>query len=39
MGPTRDEQYEYVARLSAVGFVALAFDTGTNFDSVPDGVL
>ena len=39
MGPTNDEQYEYVARLSAVGVVALAFDTGTNFDRVPDGVL
>jgi purine catabolism regulator len=39
MGPTSDEQYEYVARLSAVGVVALAFDTGTNFDRVPDGVL
>src|SRR6476646_206753 len=39
MGPTNDEQYEYVARLSAVGVVALAFDTGTNFERVPDGVL
>jgi len=39
MGPTNDEQYEYVARLSAVGVVALAFDTGTNFEHVPDGVL
>ena len=39
MGPTNDEQYEYVARLAAVGVVALAFDTGTNFDRVPDGVL
>ena len=39
MGPTNDEQYEYVARLSAAGVVALAFDTGTNFDRVPDGVL
>ena len=39
MGPTSDEQYQYVARLSAVGVVALAFDTGTNFDLVPDGVL
>jgi purine catabolism regulator len=39
MGPTSDEQYEYVARLSAAGVVALAFDTGTNFDRVPDGVL
>ncbi len=39
MGPTSDEQYEYVARLSVVGVVALAFDTGTNFDRVPDGVL
>src|SRR5262245_41621428 len=38
-GPTSDEQYEYVARLSAVGVVALAFDIGTNFDRVPDGVL
>jgi len=28
-----------VARLSAAGVVALAFDTGTNFDRVPDGVL
>src|SRR4029077_18754438 len=34
-----DEQYAYVARLSAVGVVALAFDTGTNFERVPDGVL
>ena len=39
MGLTSDEQYEYVARLSAAGVVALAFDTGTNFDRVPDGVL
>jgi hypothetical protein len=39
MGPTSDEQYEYVARLSTVGVAALAFDTGTNFDRVPDGVL
>ena len=39
MGPTSDEQYEYVARLSTAGVVALAFDTGTNFDRVPDGVL
>jgi PucR family transcriptional regulator, purine catabolism regulatory protein len=39
MGPTNDKQYEYVARLSAVGVVALAFDTGTNFERVPDGVL
>ncbi len=39
MGPTSDEQYEYVARLSAAGVVALAFDTGTNFDRVPDGAL
>ncbi|MFY9921174.1 MAG: PucR family transcriptional regulator ligand-binding domain-containing protein [Mycobacterium sp.] len=39
MGATNDEQYEYVARLSTAGVVALAFDTGTNFDRVPDGVL
>ena len=39
MGPTSDAQYEYVARLSTAGVVALAFDTGTNFDRVPDGVL
>ena len=39
MGSTSDEQYEYVARLSTAGVVALAFDTGTNFDRVPDGVL
>jgi cystathionine gamma-synthase len=29
MGPTSDEQYEYVARLSAVGVVALAFSSGS----------
>jgi PucR family transcriptional regulator, purine catabolism regulatory protein len=39
MGPTSDEQYDYVTRLSAAGVVALAFDTGTTFDRVPDGVL
>ena len=39
VGTTDGEQFDYVARLSGAGTVALAFDTGTTFAGVPDGVL
>jgi len=39
VGKTRKAQYDYVARLVAADAAALAFDTGTNFRHVPDGIL
>ncbi|MEW1934609.1 PucR family transcriptional regulator ligand-binding domain-containing protein [Rhodococcus sp. NPDC079359] len=39
IGKTQEEQFGYVERLFDAGVVALAFDTGTNYDSVPAGVL
>lgn len=39
VGKTRKAQYQYVARLVAAGAAALAFDTGTNFRQVPEGIL
>src|SRR6185312_6800641 len=39
VGTTDAEQFDYVARLSGAGTVALAFDTGTRFPAVPDGVV
>ncbi len=39
VGTTETEQFEYIARLSAAGVAALAFDTGTTFAQVPDGVI
>lgn len=39
IGKTPREQFDYVARLVEAGVVALAVDTGTNFDSVPSSVV
>jgi PucR family transcriptional regulator, purine catabolism regulatory protein len=39
VGTSETEQFEYIARLSAAGVAALAFDTGTTFAQVPDGVI
>jgi PucR family transcriptional regulator, purine catabolism regulatory protein len=39
VGTTESQQFDYVARLSAAGVAALAFDTGTTFAQVPDGVI
>lgn len=39
VGKTRKAQYEYVSRLVAAEAAALAFDTGTSFRQVPEGVL
>jgi len=39
VGTTDSEQFDYIARLSAAGVAALAFDTGTTFAQVPDGVI
>lgn len=39
VGTTGDEQFDYVARLSAAGVAALAFDTGITFPDVPDGIV
>jgi PucR family transcriptional regulator, purine catabolism regulatory protein len=39
VGATDAEQFHYVARLSAAGIAALAFDTGTTFDRLPDGIV
>ncbi|MFD6056945.1 PucR family transcriptional regulator [Rhodococcus wratislaviensis] len=38
IGTEADEQFEYVAGLVQAGTVALAFDTGTTFERVPDGI-
>ena len=39
VGATDSEQFDYVARLSAANVAALAFDTGTTFRQVPDGIV
>jgi PucR family transcriptional regulator, purine catabolism regulatory protein len=39
IGSTDSEQFDYVARLSGAGTVALAVDTGTTFQQIPDGVV
>src|SRR5687767_1208236 len=39
VGATEAEQFDYLARLSATGVAALAFDTGTTFSRVPEGVV
>ncbi len=39
VGTTGSEQFDYVARLSAARVAALAFDTGTTFPDVPDGIV
>ncbi len=39
VGATSDEQFAYLARLSAAGVAALAFDTGTTFQVVPAGII
>lgn len=38
LGTNDDDQFDYVSRLVRADAVALAFDTGTTFDRVPDGV-
>ncbi|MCV7228158.1 PucR family transcriptional regulator [Mycolicibacterium komossense] len=39
VGVTEAEQLDYLARLSATGVAALAFDTGTTHDQVPRGII
>ncbi|KUI30510.1 PucR family transcriptional regulator [Mycobacterium sp. GA-2829] len=39
VGATEAEQFDYLARLSATGIAALAFDTGTTYPQVPDGIV
>jgi purine catabolism regulator len=39
IGKTKKAQFDYVSRLVGAGAAALAFDTGTNFRQVPDGIL
>jgi purine catabolism regulator len=39
VGSTKRAQFDYVARLVAAGAAALAFDTGTSFRQVPDGIV
>lgn len=38
VGKTKSAQFEYVSRLVAADAAALAFDTGTSFRHVPDGI-
>lgn len=38
IGTRPQEQFDYVSRLVQAGTVALAFDTGTTYDRVPDGI-
>lgn len=38
IGASDEEQFAYVSRLVRADAAALAFDTGTTFDRVPDGV-
>lgn len=38
IGTSADEQYDYVSSLVQAGAAALAFDTGTTFERVPDGI-
>ena len=39
VGTTDSEQFDYIGRLSAANVAALAFDTGTTFSEVPDGII
>ena len=39
VGGTDDEQFDYIARLSGAGVTALAFDIGTTFRRMPDGIV
>ena len=39
VGNTEADQFDYLARLSATGVAALAFDTGTIFAQVPTGIV
>ena len=39
VGKTKKAQFDYMSRLVAADAAALAFDTGTSFRQVPDGVL
>ncbi|TGD89422.1 PucR family transcriptional regulator [Mycolicibacterium sp. CH28] len=39
VGTTADQQFDYLARLSAAGVAALAFDTGTTHAAVPAGII
>ena len=39
VGATPDQQFEYLARLSAAGVAALAFDIGTTHCAVPAGII
>ena len=39
VGKTKRAQFEYVSRLVAADAAALAFDTGTSFRQVPDGIV
>jgi purine catabolism regulator len=39
VGATDSEQFDYIGRLSAANVAALAFDTGTTFIEVPDGII
>ncbi|MFE7423328.1 PucR family transcriptional regulator [Rhodococcus sp. NPDC057529] len=38
IGGSAESQFDYVSALIQAGTVALAFDTGTTFDRVPDGI-
>ena len=39
VGKTKKAQFDYVARLASADAAALAFDTGTSFRHVPEGIL
>jgi purine catabolism regulator len=39
VGATENLQFDYLARLSAAGIAALAFDTGTTHTTVPSGII
>src|SRR4051794_19746048 len=39
VGATDRDHFDYLARLSAAGVAALAFDTGTSFAHVPPGII
>jgi PucR family transcriptional regulator, purine catabolism regulatory protein len=39
VGRTDRDHFDYLARLSAAGVAALAFDTGTTFTHVPPGII
>jgi purine catabolism regulator len=39
LGGTKRAQFDYVSRLVTAGAAALAFDTGTNFRQVPEGII